>query len=70
MTDDDRVGGPTLDKVIEFSGRSHAEMFRVAADWFAAHDGEVEQLHALGFRKLAAKPGWPETWYTLTIAFD
>ncbi|WP_063016355.1 hypothetical protein [Nocardia nova] len=69
--DNDRITGPGKSDHIEFSGRSPAEMFRVAADWFAANDGEVGHVLAVGFRELPEFDGpQTQTVYTLSIAYD
>ncbi|WP_067904483.1 hypothetical protein [Nocardia vaccinii] len=68
-----RVEGPMSTFCVEFAGRSYAEMFQAAADWFAANDGALDNLHAVGIREL----DWslldePDqgTWFTMSIAYD
>ncbi|WP_280466563.1 hypothetical protein [Nocardia cyriacigeorgica] len=68
---DDRVSGPTSARCVEFSGYSWGEAFRVAADWFAANDGEVSTIRAIGPAILPATgPQWPHTWYVLNVYYD
>jgi hypothetical protein len=62
--------GPMQAHMIGFTGSSHAEMFRYAADWFAANDGVVGHILGLGFHKLEDKPYDPEVYYHLVIAYD
>lgn len=66
----DRVAGPMSARHIEFSGLSYAEMFRRAADWFAAHDGEITDIIGLGTHLIEATKYEPETWYTLHVFYD
>ncbi|WP_280463525.1 hypothetical protein [Nocardia carnea] len=68
---DDRVSGPMSARNVEFSGHSWPEVFRVAADWFAANDGAVPTIRAIGPAILPANgPQWPETWYVLNVYYD
>ncbi|WP_040793238.1 hypothetical protein [Nocardia paucivorans] len=62
--------GPTSARMIEFSGLSYAEAFRRAADWFAAHDGEVPVIRAIGHAILPATIREPETWFLLSVYYD
>lgn len=67
----DRVSGPESARCVEFSGYSWAEAFRTAADWFAANDGEVGAIRAIGPAILPASgPAWPHNWYVLNVYYD
>lgn len=61
--------GPLTARHIEFTGATHAEMFRIAADWFAANDGEVNHILATGVHKLREERD-PDIWYALSVAYD
>ncbi|WP_280427822.1 hypothetical protein [Nocardia brasiliensis] len=65
------VEGPMESIHVEFSGRSLAEMFRAAADWCAANDGELDLILGVGIRVLDGKQiGEPDTWYAMSICYD
>jgi hypothetical protein len=64
------VEGPMSARMIEFSGRSYGEMFRAAADWFAANDGEIRWIQGVGVHTLDDRPHTPEVWYALCVYYS
>ena len=68
---DKRIAGPMAGECIEFSGGSLAEVFHVAADWFAANDdGDDGDIHilAVGLHRLDHEA--PTFQYALAVAYD